>query len=193
MGSNAELFSNLPDEYPEVGSLDLLVPRRRAFVLHYVLGEDKIRGNAKASYMAAGFTCKNEDVAAASGPELLRDHKVRQAILDIREELEKEFRAKMKSWAAIAVDAQELLERAILTAKDGAKMEAMGMATRLSTNQLHAIEMVLNRALGKPKAIVEREIGKNLADTIKRLASNRRVELPAGPSGQCVGVVNAGD
>jgi hypothetical protein len=97
----------------------------------------------------------------------------------------------MKSWAKMAIDAQELLDRAIYTAKNPTIAQAEGRAVWLSTNQLKAVEMVLNRALGKPKIIREQEIGENLADAIKRIAASRR--QMALPSGECIAEIPSGD
>ena len=179
----------LPDA-PNVLSLDLLEVhdyRRKAFVLHYVLGDDDVRGVAYKCWFAAGFTAKNKDSASVSACALMKDPLVKKAMVELHEEMEKEFKARMKSWVGMAIKAQTVLERYVDTMLNPAAMSASGQAVMLSSNQLVGLGMILDRALGKPVVREEKEIGERLSDAIKRLASNKKpAALPESKPSQCV-------
>lgn len=161
-------------------------------VLHYVLGDDDIRGIAYKCYIAGGFTAKNINTASASAYSVLRRPNVKAAIAELRAELETEFKAKMRSWAAMAVRAQELLHRAVETALDPEYPEPLRVEP--STELLMTVKETLDRALGKPKQTLEHEIGDKLDDVIKRLSGDRkpRAALPA-PDTNFIGEVREGE
>lgn len=165
-----------PDDYPDgplPPSLNCLTPKQRAFVLTYTLGEDGIRGVLYKSYMAAGFESKDQFSASAGASALMRERKIREAIADIRNELEKEALGKMKSWASMALKAQDLLDKALDTALNPKVAEATNSAVYLDSERITVIKEVLDRALGKPTQKVEKEIGERLADIIKRVAAGK--------------------
>lgn len=179
---SAELaFLPTPDG-PSSPSLDLLNQRQRAFVLHYLLGTDDVRGVVYKSYFAAGFGAKDKDSASAGGAALMRHPNVVKAMDEIRKELEREAKARMKSWVVMAGKAQDLLERAVNTALLAPMRERMTpqeeadfklQATYLSANQIAVVREVLDRALGRPSQPHTHDVGEKLDSIIARLAAGR--------------------
>ncbi len=170
-------FQRMPEEI-STPALDNLNFRRRAFVLHYVLGDEGVRGVAYKSYIAAGYEAANNNVASAASYQLLRDASVIKAIEEVRTELEREFKNRMRSWPELAVKAQVALDRAVSTIVD----PNFEPKCHLSANQLIAIREILDRALGRPKQTVEHEVGEKLDDLIKKLATGTAPapQLPPG-------------
>lgn len=188
-------------EGPATPTLERLNPRRRAFVLHYVLGDEGVRGVIYKAYMAAGFTAANVNVAGSAGHQLLQDPLVKLAIDEVRQAIELGARARMKSWAEMALRAQDALDAVIttivtpeLTDDERKIQEVAGLnppkmgylpdgrpRMYIGTTGLAAIKEVLDRALGRPTQPHVHELGDRLDNLIKKLHhQNQHPTLPAG-------------
>jgi phage terminase small subunit len=196
-------------EGPNTPALDRLNERRRAFVLHYVLGEDGVRGVAYKAYFAAGFEAKDNNVAGAAAYQLMNDSTVKLAIDELRAEIEKEARAKLKPWTNMALKAQELLELHILTEatprlteeekkihevagipvpKDGYLPDGRPRVF-LGTESIAVCKEVIDRAYGRANQPHTHDLGPKLEDMLKSLAHRDR--NPQLPPGQNVGDLEA--
>ena len=63
----------------------LLNPKQEAFCLHYAK-----TGNATESYKVAGYNCKSDAVVAASAVRLLNQAKVKERLVELRDEMASE-------------------------------------------------------------------------------------------------------
>ena len=81
--------------------------RQAAFVRHYTAGVDGVRGNATASYVAAGYSTQHAHVA---GPRLLANVRVRAAIEAAHARAERAAARRLRDWKALAPEAQTRLE-----------------------------------------------------------------------------------
>lgn len=202
-----------PHRLPEgihTQTLDYLTIRRRAFVLHYVLGEVGVRGTAYKAYFAAGYEASSKQVASAGAYQLLQDPQIKAAIEEVQKEVEKEAKARIRSFAVMAVNAAEVLDAAVQTMAEpelteeevaiekatGAEVPKTGFLrdgrrrTYLTSEQLSVLKEVFDRALGRPKQTSELEIGERLDDTIRRLSDQANEKLPPPkPALQSIGDV----
>lgn len=162
-------------------ALAQLNPMRREFVFHYVMGEDGVRGVKYKAYLAAGYNAKDNNVASAAAYQLLQDPTVKDAVEELRKEIDKAAAGQMKSWVVLAKKAQILLEGYMDTLLGSPP--ATG-AVLLSSNALAAIKEVLDRGIGKPVQPVENDIGPRLDSLIKELAGQRTRPSLREPSSQ---------
>lgn len=201
-------------EGPSTPALDLLNPRRRAFVLQYVLGDEGVRGVIYKSYLAAGYEAKNVNTAGAAGYQLLQDNLVKKAIEELRAEIERTAKGRMRSWVDMAVKVQTVMERAVDTALEPVptpeEQEIMKLTgesipragrlrdgrprTFITTNEIALFREILDRALGRPKQPHTHDIGDRLDTLIKRLSSqDSPAALAAGSDPNFLGVVEDGE
>lgn len=177
---------------PQTPALEALNPQQRAFVLHFLLGKEDVRGKVVKSYVAAGYRGSNENSIASAASQLRNHPGVKLAIEEGRAELEKEFKARMISWVGMGVKAQMVLERAVdsmlLDPKDSNTPR-----TYLSANQISVLREVLDRALGRPTQPHTHDVGEKLDGLITRLAAERKGKglISPAPVDMCVGDVPA--
>lgn len=86
-----------------------LNPREVSFCENYVTGKAGVKGNAGASYQAAGYSASKKDTAYSSGCRLLQRPEIKEHIYRIQLEASKEAISKLRSWQELAADAQEQL------------------------------------------------------------------------------------
>lgn len=151
-------------------ALNSLNPMRRAFVIAYVLGADDIRGVAYKSYLAAGYTARNNNVASAASYQVLQDPLVKEAILELNHAIDLQAKSRLKSWSVLAEKAQTLLDKYLDTLSGTPPPSG---PTLLSANAITVIKEVLDRGVGKVAQPVEHDIGSRLDTLIKQLASKR--------------------
>lgn len=179
-------------EGPETPLLNELNLQQRAFVLHLLLGSDDVRGKVFKSYVAAGYTGKNDNSISAAASQLRNSPKIKAVIEEVQKEIEREYKSRMMSWIGMGVKAQMVLDKAVdsmlLDPKD-----ATTHRTYLTANQIAVIREVLDRALGRPTQPHTHDVGEKLDNIIQRLAAARKgMALPApSPVDNCVADIPA--
>lgn len=86
-----------------------LNPKEVSFCQHYVTGDTGIRGNAAASYQAAGFAAARGQATYNGSSRLLQRPEIREYIYQLQLQASKEAISKLKGWQEIAADAQQQL------------------------------------------------------------------------------------
>lgn len=88
-------------------------PQEETFALLYVAGPDGTRGNGTECYLQAYGDHLSRQVAGASASRLLKRERVRARMRELRDEAEREARARLRSFMSEATTAQETLIRAM--------------------------------------------------------------------------------
>lgn len=90
-----------------------LSPQEESFAMLYVAGDDETRGNATESYFRAYGGNMSRSTAANGGSRLVRRERVRARMRDIREQAERDAKARLVSFMAEASKAQRTLLQAM--------------------------------------------------------------------------------
>ena len=172
---------NGKEEAPEQTAVDKLSDKQFQFVMLYVYGtpeglpkeevtkwkelldvkwdpDDDIRGIAYKCYCAAGYVCKNNNVAMVSSSYLRQNVKVVAAIKELRDEIVREANDRLRPWRVLAVPAQKKIEDAIVLGKP------------LTGTMLAACDLVFDRAFGVPAKTLIHEGSVNIDMALKALA-----------------------
>lgn len=128
-----------------MGRARALTPQAEQFIILYVAGPDDVRGNGTRSYLKAYPNTTNEKVAGASASRLLKRESVRARIKELRDDAEEESRARLRSWMALAPEAQGVLEQAMRGEWP------KGWSDEAIRSALKAAQETLDRALGNVK------------------------------------------
>lgn len=135
-----------------------LNPNQQRFVQYYTTGAHGIRGNATASYLAAGYAPKSEKVAGVNATRLLGNARIQRAIFQVHREADAVTIAQLKDWKVLAPPAQHtimclahgILPVDVVTIGDDAGSAHERMTTRddaaIGNVMLHAALAILERA-----------------------------------------------
>lgn len=85
-----------------------LTARQREFIRQYVAGDDGVRGNATASYKAAGYDCTDAS-ARVSAHHLLKKPEVVEEIRAAHRRAQAEAMGRLIEWKELAPEAQQRL------------------------------------------------------------------------------------
>jgi len=136
----------------------VLTPAQEAFVWAYAAGESDTLGNARRSYLAAFASCNSVGAASVSANRLLSSGKVRARLLEVRADAERAARARLRSWWALAPDAQLTLELAAAGKFDPMPDAAHGVRSEAIRSGVRAASEILSRAEGTPQQLHELRI-----------------------------------
>ncbi len=75
-----------------------LNPRQRKFIENYTVGPEGVRGNATASYYAAGYHPVNNATARSNSSKLLTEANISAEIDRIYRQRDAEIVAQMEDW-----------------------------------------------------------------------------------------------
>jgi hypothetical protein len=157
----------------------VLTPAQDAFVRAYVAGESETVGNARRSYMLAFPKCKSLGAASVSASRLLSKAVVRARMAELRQQAERDARARLRSWWALAPDAQTTLELASAGLFDPMPDAPHGVRSEAIRSGVRAAQEILNRAEGTPQQLHELRITAGITVAVAGPEVGRLVELPA--------------
>ncbi len=134
-------------------------PAQAHFAELYVAGEEGIRGNATAAYLAAYPSCPSRASAAVCGCRLLKLKGVRAYMAALREAAADSASARLRNWMELAPDAQETLRQAA-----GGELALQfadahpRLQPELIRSAVKAATEILDRALGTTKQMHEHRL-----------------------------------
>lgn len=132
----------------------MLTPGQDAFVAAYTAGDDSTRNNGTASYLASHPQVTRSS-AAVQACRLLKLPKVRARIVEMRTEAEIDARARLRSWWALAPDAQDTMALAAAGKFDPMPDAPHGVRAEAIRSGVRAAQEILNRAEGTPQQLHE--------------------------------------
>jgi len=140
------------------GLLNVLTVGQEAFVQAYVAGDDDTAGNGTRSYLSAYPKCTTDQSGAVQACRLLKLGKVRARISELRADAERQARARLRSWWALAPEAQRTLEQAAAGSFDPMPDAPHGVRAEAIRSGVRSAQEILNRAEGTPQQLHELRI-----------------------------------
>jgi len=140
------------------GMLNVLTLGQESFVQAYVAGEPDTLGNGTRAYLSAFPNCTTDQSGAVQACRLLKMPKVRARISELRAEAERACRARLRSWWALAPDAQRTLEQAAAGSFDPMPEAPHGVRAEAIRSGVRSAQEILNRAEGTPQQLHELRI-----------------------------------
>jgi len=149
----------------------------------FVAGKPETLGNLRQSYLLAFPACGSDGSASVGANRLIRKPAVRARVLELRADAERDARARLRSWWALAPDAQRTLEQAAAGTFDPMPEAPHGVRAEAIRSGVRSAQEILNRAEGTPQQLHELRITAGITVAVagpgSELDGRQLVELPA--------------